>query len=69
MHKSILGTPGAFFRNNKVKKKIDFLTSKVNEILYELNYLKDDLVKAKSSLSAIQTENFLLNSNMLFVKT
>lgn len=46
-------------------EKIDFLTSKVNEILYELNYLKDDLAKAKSNLSAIQTENFLLNSNFI----
>lgn len=46
-------------------EKIDYLETKINEILYELNYIKEDFNKTKNNLNGIQTHNFVLNSNFL----
>lgn len=46
-------------------EKIDYLETKINEILYELNYIKEDVNKTKKTLSGVQTHNFIFNSNFL----
>lgn len=45
-------------------QKIDYLENKVNELLYEVNYLKNSINKNEELIQKIFTENFILNSNL-----
>lgn len=45
-------------------QKIDYLENKVNELLYEVNYLKSFINKDEELKQKIVTENFILNSNL-----